>query len=390
MENIFKKIIVHFDEIGLKGKNQPFFVKQVIKNIEQKLGLGVKASRAEGKLQIELPSNADIKKMINLLKFTPGVSTINPGLQCLSEMDQIEKQALAVVHFYKQNTFKIETTRSYKPFELNSLQVSSQVGAYVLQNADFELKVDVHKPELTVKVEVAKRKTFVLGKKEKGLGGLPVGTAGKVICLLSGGLDSPVAGFQMMKRGAEVIFVHFHNQTINKVGVQNKIKKLVTQLSKVQGSCKLIIVPFSDLQKSVIAHIPADVRMIVYRRLMYRIAEQIAVENKVQALVAGDSLAQVASQTMENLQVIYQATSMLKFAPLIGMNKNEIINIAEQIGTYAISIEPYEDCCSLMIAKHPQTRAKLEEVLKVEQNLEVNDLISQAINMSEISEFKAN
>ncbi|MBT5338668.1 tRNA 4-thiouridine(8) synthase ThiI [Candidatus Falkowbacteria bacterium] len=390
MENIFKKIIVHFDEIGLKGKNQPFFVKQVIKNIEQKLGLGVKASRAEGKLQIELPSNADIKKMINLLKFTPGVSTINPGLQCLSEMDQIEKQALAVVDFYKPKTFKIETTRSYKPFELNSLQVSSQVGAYVLQNADFELKVDVHKPELTVKVEVAKRKTFVLGKKEKGLGGLPVGTAGKVICLLSGGLDSPVAGFQMMKRGAEVIFVHFHNQTINKVGVQNKIKKLVTQLSKVQGSCKLIIVPFSDLQKSVIAHIPADVRMIVYRRLMYRIAEQIAVENKVQALVAGDSLAQVASQTMENLQVIYQATSMLKFAPLIGMNKNEIINIAEQIGTYAISIEPYEDCCSLMIAKHPQTRAKLEEVLKVEQNLEVNDLISQAINMSEISEFKAN
>ena len=328
--------------------------------------------------------------MINLLKFTPGVSTINPGLQCLSEMDQIEKQALAVVDFYKPKTFKIETTRSYKPFELNSLQVSSQVGAYVLQNADFELKVDVHKPELTVKVEVAKRKTFVLGKKEKGLGGLPVGTAGKVICLLSGGLDSPVAGFQMMKRGAEVIFVHFHNQTINKVGVQNKIKKLVTQLSKVQGSCKLIIVPFSDLQKSVIAHIPADVRMIVYRRLMYRIAEQIAVENKVQALVAGDSLAQVASQTMENLQVIYQATSMLKFAPLIGMNKNEIINIAEQIGTYAISIEPYEDCCSLMIAKHPQTRAKLEEVLKVEQNLEVNDLISQAINMSEISEFKAN
>ena len=200
MENIFKKIIVHFDEIGLKGKNQPFFVKQVIKNIEQKLGLGVKASRAEGKLQIELPSNADIKKMINLLKFTPGVSTINPGLQCLSEMDQIEKQALAVVDFYKPKTFKIETTRSYKPFELNSLQVSSQVGAYVLQNADFELKVDVHKPELTVKVEVAKRKTFVLGKKEKGLGGLPVGTAGKVICLLSGGLDSPVAGFQMMKR----------------------------------------------------------------------------------------------------------------------------------------------------------------------------------------------
>ena len=390
MENIFKKIIVHFDEIGLKGKNQPFFVKQLIKNIEQKLGLGVRASRAEGKLQIELPLNADIKNMISLLKFTPGVSTINPGLQCISEMDQIEKQALAVINFYKPKTFKIETTRSYKPFELNSMEVSSQVGAYVLQNVDFELKVDVHNPELTVKVEVAKSKTFVLGEKQKGLGGLPVGTAGKVICLLSGGLDSPVAGFQMMKRGAEVIFVHFHNQTINKVGVQNKIKKLVAQLGKVQEPSKLIIVPFADLQKAVISQIPSDVRMIVYRRLMYRIAEQIAFKNNAKALVTGDSLAQVASQTMENLHVIYQATAMLKFSPLIGMNKNEIMNIAEQIGTYAISIEPYEDCCSLMISKHPQTRARLDEVLKVEQALEVDELIDQAIDTSELVEFKAN
>lgn len=181
-----------------------------------------------------------------------------------------------------------------------------------------------------------------------------------------------------------MIFAHFHNQTINKKGVENKIKNIVRRLARIQGESTLYIIPFADLQRQVIAGIPADLRMIVYRRLMFRIAERIAVNEKAKALVTGDSLSQVASQTLENLEVIYNASNMLKLAPLIGMNKIEITNLAKKIGTYDVSVEPYEDCCNLMIAKHPETHSKLKDVLKAEGNLDVKSLIEEAVINSQL------
>ncbi|NQT50296.1 tRNA 4-thiouridine(8) synthase ThiI [Candidatus Kuenenbacteria bacterium] len=380
MENNFNTIVAHYDEIGLKGKNQQFFVGKLIENIKN-IGSNLKVKRGEGKIVTE---GTFEKEIIERLRLIPGIANFAPAIACKTDLEKIKQSALQIVNHYKPKTFKIETTRSYKPFELNSLELSREVGAYVLENYKDKLKVDVHNPELLVKVELAKEKTYILGKKEQGVGGLPVGATGKVVCLVSGGIDSPVAAFEVMKRGAKVIFVHFHNQTINKKGVENKIKNIVRHLTQVQGESRLYIIPFADLQKQVITNIPADLRMIVYRRLMFQIAEQIAKKENAKALITGDSLAQVASQTLENMEVIYKATDMLKLAPLIGMNKTEIISEAAKIGTYDISIEPYEDCCSLMIAKHPETRANLEQVEKVEESLNVNDLVDNAIATTEV------
>ena len=386
MNKQFNAIIIHYDEIGLKGKNQKFFIGRLIGNI-QKLyakvdsAKNIQVKKGEGKIIISGNIGKDDFDKMALL---PGISNFAPAIVCGTDLEAIKQAANQIVQTYQPKTFKIETTRSYKQFELDSQELSREVGGYVLAGSR-DLNVDLHKPELTVKIELAKIQTCVLGKKEQGIGGLPVGTAGKVICLLSGGIDSPVAASQIMKRGAQVVFAHFHNQTINKKGVENKIKNIVRRLAQIQGESTLYIIPFADLQKQVIAGIPADLRMIVYRRLMFRIAERLAVNEKARALVTGDSLSQVASQTLENLEVIYSASNMLKLAPLIGMNKIEITNLAKKIGTYDVSVEPYEDCCSLLIAKHPETRARLEDVLKAEGNLDVEGLIKEAVINSQLS-----
>ena len=376
MKPEFNTIIVHFDEIALKGNNQNFFVKKLIEQIQKKLGLNI--TKGAKKLIIELKPETSIEESLESLRLIPGISNVAPAIFCKTDFKEMKKAAVSVAKFYQPKTFKISTRRAYKQFELDSQEVSREVGAEVLRNTE-DITVDVKTPELEIRIEIEKEKTAVLGKKEQGVGGLPVGTSGKMITLLSGGIDSPVAAYMMMKRGARVKFIHFHNQTINRVGVEDKIKDLVSQLSKVQGQSSLFIVPFADLQKAVIASIPADLRMIVYRRLMYRIAERVARREKAQALITGDSLAQVASQTLENMNVIYEATDMLKLAPLAGLNKLEITKISQQIGTYEISIRPYEDCCSLMIAKHPETRGKLDQILEVEKALDVDALVDLAI-----------
>lgn len=374
-------MVAHYDEIGLKGKNQVFFVRKLVENI-RRIEPGWRVKNGEGKVVIH--GDFDPASLTRV-RFVPGVSNVSPAIVCLTDLEKIGEGALKMIEFYRPKTFKVETSRSYKQFFLNSQEISTRVGTYVFQHlpAKVNLAVDVHRPELLIKVELAKAQTYVLGKKEMGIGGLPVGTAGKVVCLLSGGIDSPVAAFQMMKRGAEVIFVHFQNQTINKQGVENKILKLVKQLARVQGESKLYIVPFAELQKQVIAVIPAEIRMIVYRRLMFKIAGLIAEKEKARALVTGDSLSQVASQTLDNLRVIYSASPMLKLSPLIGSNKIEIIDLAQKIGTYDISIEPYGDCCSFFVAKHPETRANVAEVEKAEAALDVESALARAAREAE-------
>lgn len=381
MKNLFQTIIVHYDEINLKGDNQGYFIRLLIENIKKTIAGDGRVKKGAKKIIIEiLNKDTEVEVYLEKLRLVPGIANLSPAIVCESNIEQICDSALSVARVCQPKTFKIETTRADKSFALNSMQISSEVGGYVLDAfGENKIKVDVHRPELAIRIELEKDKTLVLGKKYEGVGGLPVGTAGKMLCLLSGGIDSPVAAFLMMKRGASVDFIHFHNQTINKKGVEEKIKDLVRRLSSVQGKGTLFIVPFAELQKEVIAKIPSDVRMIVYRRLMFRIAEQIAKKRKARALITGDSLSQVASQTIDNLEVIYSATSMLKFSPLIGFNKKEIIEIARKIGTYDISIRPYGDCCSLMIAMHPETKAKIDDILNAEMKLEVEKLIETAI-----------
>jgi thiamine biosynthesis protein ThiI len=223
-------------------------------------------------------------------------------------------------------------------------------------------------------VAIGRTKAIIYGAMSEGIGGLPVGTAGRVLCLLSGGIDSPVAAYRMMVRGAEIELVHFQNQTQVTEEVSEKIIDLAKVLARYQAKIKLNIVPFADLQKQIIMKIPADCRMILSRRLMYRLAERMAKEDKCLALVSGDSLGQVASQTLENLTAVYEATPMLKLSPLISTNKSEIVKLARQIGTLDISERPYEDCCSLFVAKHPKTKAALSEVVKLEKTLDLSSI----------------
>lgn len=370
----FTTIIIHFDEIGLKGKNQRFFVDKLIDNIRRAAGQGNDVKYGASKIILTGEIN---DALLGKIKLIPGIANFSPAVSIKTDLETIEKTALAVWKFYQPKTFKIETTRVDKTFHLNSPEISRRIGDYIVN--DTAGGVDVHDPELMIKIELEKDTTFVLGKVEQGVGGLPIGTAGKVVVLLSGGIDSPVAAFEMMKRGAEVVFVHFHNQTINKAGVENKIKSLAKRLSLIQGKSTLYIIPFADLQKEVIANVQADLRMIVYRRLMFKIAERIAKKDNALALATGDSLGQVASQTLENLNAIYRATDMLKLTPLISQNKIQITEVAHKIGTYEISIEPYADCCSLLIAKHPETRCEIAMILKAEETLDVDKLIEKAL-----------
>jgi thiamine biosynthesis protein ThiI len=383
MENFFTTIIVHYDELGLKGNNRDFFINKLIRNIKNIVGSDVSVKNGASKILITgvtggTSATGETIEIFEKLRLIPGISSFSPATICETDLEKIKEASLKVLQHYSPKTFKIETVREYKAFPLKSPEVSREVGGFILQNTT-DVNVDVHHPELLIKLEIEHHKTLILGKKEIGVGGLPIGTGGKLVCLLSGGIDSPVAAFEMMKRGAEIIFVHFQNKTINKVGVESKIKRLVEKLSAIQGPAKLFIIPFENLQKEVIKNIPAEIRMIVYRRLMFKIAAEIAQKEKALALVTGDSFAQVASQTLENLSVVYSVTPMLKLAPLIGRNKLEIIEIAKKIGTLEISNEPYGDCCSLLLAKHPETHARLAVVENAEKNLEnVETLISQA------------
>ena len=252
------------------------------------------------------------------------------------------------------------------------------MGEYVLEHT--ELKVDVHNPDMEIVVDIGNKNCFIYSEKMKGIGGLPVGTAGKLVSLISGGIDSPVASFMMMRRGARIVFVHFKNKTVSSGAGSDKIEKLVETLSCFQGRSKLYVVPFEEFQKEIIAKIPSKNRMIIYRRVMFKLSEIIAKKENAKGFVTGDSLSQVASQTIDNINAIYKAANLPILPPLIGINKQETIDLAKQIDTYETSIIPYQDCCSFLIAKHPETRARLDEIIRQEENLEIDEIVKRVMD----------
>jgi thiamine biosynthesis protein ThiI len=381
-------IVIHFAELTLKGKNRPFFIKILMQNIKKFLDSKYynKISRREGKIVIEMKNKNFHPTLVGLLSKIPGISNVSFGYRVKPDLEEMQKHALLIAKENPAETFKIKTTRSDKKFKLNSMEVSRQVGGFVKIRT--EMKVNAKKPELLISIEIAKDNAYVLGPKIKGPGGLPTGSSGKVICLMSGGIDSPVAAQMMMKRGANAILFHAQNKTITQKQTRDKIEKLAAKLSELQKPIKLYIAPFAEIQKQIIANTESSYRMIVYRRFMHRLAEEIRKKEKAKALVTGDNLAQVASQTMENLALIGSATDSLILRPVIGLNKQETIDLAEKIGTYQISILPYADCCSYLVAKHPQTKGKLSEVEKFEKNMKIDKLVREAIDKIEVKLFK--
>tara|TARA_Y100000310_G_C20665783_1_gene807382 strand:+ start:1281 stop:2390 length:1110 start_codon:yes stop_codon:yes gene_type:complete len=363
--------VIHYDEIGLKGNNRRYFENQLVRNLKQFGDVVKKRS------YITLDSSEDVKDSVALI---PGVAYFGVALEAEFDLNDVGAKVLELLRGKDFASFRINTVRRNKKFSKTSREVNEILGGVVLEK--YDCKVDLKNASITVYVEVCDESIFIYTARVKGVGGLPVGSAGRVVSLLSGGLDSPVASFQMMKRGAVVVFVHFVNKTQQSCAVKDKISELVNVLSKVQRKCKLYMVPFDEIQQEIIAKVDSKFRMIVYRRFMMRIASLVAEKEHCMGLVTGDSLSQVASQTVENLDCVYSVVDDVVLSPLIGMNKEEIVNIARRIGTYDVSILPYGDCCSFLIAKHPVIKGKREQFEKIDSELDLS-LVEKAFEKSD-------
>ncbi len=373
-------VVVYYDEIALKGKNRGFFENTLARNIRKALKKNVQ--RKYGCIIFRLSKGDDIEKIKNALKIMPGIAffsfALSPGLA----MEEIKKASLDMMKNETFSTFKVVASRPNKKFPETSQQINNILGEHLSKG--LQKKVDVKTPDIKLHVKISEKEAFVYTRRYAGLGGLPTGTSGTAVSLLSGGIDSPVASFLMMKRGCRIVFLHVHNETA--VHVLEKLEAITKELAKFQLGSRMYIVPFGDIQKEIIASVPSKFRMIVYRRFMMKIANEIAEAENARAIVTGDSLGQVASQTMENLGCIYQPSKLPVFAPLIGMNKKDITAMAREIGTYDYSILPYPDCCSFMVAEHPETRACMEEIAAIEENIEKTDeLVKSAVSRAEIS-----
>jgi len=375
-------VIIHYGEIGLKGQNRSFFEDKLIKNLRAVLADALVVRRQYGKITAELKPRADAESIKRILSRIPGIASFALAQKCELSLAGLQKEALSLLSKRDFRTFGIITRRSNKNFPQTSGEVNVILGDYLRKT--LRKKVDLTHPDITVYVEISEKEIYVYLNKSKGIGGLPVGSSGRAVALLSGGIDSPVAAYMSMKRGMKVILVHILNKTMagGRQGAA-KIQKIVTELAKIQGRSPLYIVPFEEIQKAIIAYVPAELRMIVYRRFMLRIAEAIAAQEKAKAIITGDSVGQVASQTLDNLKCVYDVASLPVLPPLIGMNKEEIIGVAKQIGTYELSILPYPDCCSFMIAEHPETRGNIDKINKLEKSIpKFGELVDKVIEQS--------
>ncbi|MEM3927628.1 MAG: tRNA uracil 4-sulfurtransferase ThiI [Archaeoglobaceae archaeon] len=367
-----KICIVHYGEIGVKGKNREFFEKKLVENIQR----FAEAKRRFG--YIEVPYREGLEEK---LKKVPGIRYFGIGFKTGLDIEEIKSAVLdALPETFE--SFKISASRRNKNFPMDSMEINKVVGAFVVEKTGKKVKLE--KPDVTIWIEIG-NEALVYSQRFEGIGGLPVGVAGKVVSLISGGIDSPVASFLAMKRGCEIVAVHFFNKTLHSPEIRKKIVMLAEKLSEYQGELKLYMVPFEEVQMEIIRIVPPKLRMVVYRRSMIRMANLIAEKEKAKAIVTGDNISQVASQTLDNLNVIYSASKLAVLPPLLGFDKEEIIALAKKFGTYDISILPYEDCCSLMIAKHPETRARKEIVEEFE---EFEELERNAVENAEVLEFR--
>lgn len=381
-------VIAHYQELALKGKNRPWFLRQLIHNVRGALaGLDVQRVRTPmGRIEVVLGPGAvwdDVRvrmsRVFGLANFAiAGRSTLD--IEALGDAIVRDLPAGPVA------SFRIAVRRADKRFPIPSPLVERELGARVVAARGW--KVDLSSPALVIGVEILPDEAFYYYGKLPGAGGLPVHTGGRVAVLLSGGIDSPVAAWRMMRRGCAATFIHFHSYPFLSRTSQDKARKLARVLTEYQLDSRLFLVPFGELQRQITLSVPGAMRVIVYRRLMLKIAARVARDERARALVTGDSVGQVASQTIENLSVIDPATDMLVFRPLVGADKEEIIAVAERIGTYGISIEPDEDCCTLFTPRHPVTRARMDEVEHVERDLPIEAMVSAALAEAVVERFQ--
>lgn len=386
-------LIVKYGEIAVRGNNRKFFIERLLRTIRKNLDdIGdFYVVKEQGRLIVEdRGGELDFDKVIPRILCIMGIIGVSPGVRVRNqELDNLKKvcaEHIRNIGADKYKTFKIETKRSNKSYPLESREVSAAVGEYILDEFP-NFTVDVHNPELTVYIEL-RNDAYVYSELIKGLGGLPVGSSGKGIVMLSGGIDSPVSAFMMAKRGVEVEGVYFNSPPYTSERAKQKVVDLAERLTMFTGGFKLYVVPFTDLQLYLLENVPHDKLTIFLKRAMTRVACILGERDGALAVITGDSVGQVASQTMQGLHAISAAATMPILRPLAGFDKQEIVDIARKIGTFDISVRPYEDCCTIFVAKHPETKPKTSVIEKIEFKLtELDRYINEAVENAEIIEL---
>ncbi len=384
--------IVRCGEVALKGQNKPYFERMLVERIRKRLkkieqpGMGIETVRNEGLIFVRADKEYDKQQIIGEISKVFGVASISPALEAEENIEAIGAIAVEyMMNLIKEKgikTFKVDTKRADKNFPIKSPDISRTIGAIVLKGCKV-LSVDVHNPDCELFVDVRRDVAYVFDKKISGFGGLPLGTNGKGMVLLSGGIDSPVAAWMMAKRGMLVDAVHFHSYPYTSERAQEKVEELAGIVAGYVGRFNMYVINLLPIQEQIVQNCPEEETTILVRRFMMRIAEKVAQEKGATMLITGENLGQVASQTAEALVVTDASVQMPVMRPLIAMDKVDIMEKAKEIGTYEKSIEPYEDCCTVFLPKHPTTKPKLEKILESESKLDVEGLIAAAVASKE-------
>jgi len=380
-------VLIRYHEIALKKGNRRYFIELLKRNLISAVkDLGIKEIRSlPARLLLTFKADFDSEVLTERIRSVFGVANFSMVERTPRDIETLRARILDSLDGSRFSSFRIDTQRGDKTFALKSPEINRQLGAAVKNQTG--ARVDLTNAELTVTVEILPRDAFFGFNKIAGPGGLPVGASGRVVALISGGIDSPVGAYRMMQRGCRLIFVHFHSAPYLDQTSQQKVRQLVTELTRCQFQSRLYLIPFGEIQRQIVSSVARPLRVILYRRMMLRIAEQVARREKCQALITGESLAQVASQTLENMAVIQQAAQLPVLRPLVGMDKQEIIDQARRIGTYEISSIPDQDCCQLFVPKHPATRARLADVEQDESRLDIEALIRLGTTNATEEEF---
>lgn len=380
-------VLIRYHEIALKKGNRAYFTELLKKNLLAAVkDLGAKEIRSlPARLLLTFKEDVPPATLIERISSVFGVANFSIVERTVRDMDTLRGHILDALNGTHFESFRIETQRGDKTFALTSPEINRQLGAAVKEKSG--ARVDLKNPQFTVTVEILPRDAFFGFNKLPGAGGLPVGASGRVIALISGGFDSPVAAYRMMQRGCRIIFVHFHSVPFQDKTSQEKVRELLKILTRHQFLSRLYLVPFGEIQRQIVAAVARPLRVVLYRRMMLRIAEAIARKEKAKALVTGESLGQVASQTLDNMAVIQQAARMPILRPLVGMDKQEIIDQSRRIGTFEISSVPDQDCCQLFVPKHPATKARFYEVEADEAKFDVKELLRYALDNASDEEF---
>ncbi|HEX6210098.1 MAG TPA: tRNA uracil 4-sulfurtransferase ThiI [Methylomirabilota bacterium] len=381
-------VVVHYHEISLKRGNRPLFLRQLARNLGRALAdLGpVTVRQRPGRIVLDLDEHPQPELVCERVQSVCGVASVSLGYRTASTLEAMQGVVGRLVEGRQFRSFRITARRAFKTYPLTSVELNRALGAFVLERV--ATRVNLEHPEVEIVVEVLPDEAFVSLDRRPGPGGLPVGSGGTVVALLSGGIDSPVAAWRMLKRGCRVVFVHFHSAPYLPATSQAKARELVERLTRWQYDSRLFLVPFGEIQREVVLSVPGPARVVVYRRLMVRIAEAIARREGALALTTGESLGQVASQTLENIAAIDAAAAGPVLRPLIGTDKIEIIREAKQLGTFEISIEPDADCCTLFVPRHPLTRMTAAEAAAAESRLDIVRLVDAGVAGADLATFE--